>query len=118
MDYRINPIQPPSAKEKNALRLMIFVGIVSMGFFLFTIFRENVISYFPLYVLLMTTMIYYCLKYLHEWYHYLSISSNNKPDGNKRYTVDFLTTYCAGEPFDMLKQTLEAIQNIKYPHTA
>jgi cellulose synthase (UDP-forming) len=118
MDYRINPIQPPSAKEKNALRLMIFVGIVSMGFFLFTIFRENVISYFPLYVLLMATMIYYCLKYLHEWYHYFSISSNNKPDGTKRYTVDILTTYCAGEPFDMLKQTLEAIQNIKYPHTA
>src|SRR6185312_3273182 len=118
MNYRINPIQPPSAKEKRALRLMIFVGLISMAFFLYTVFKKNVISYFPLYVLLMTTMIYYCLKYLHEWYHYFSISADKKPVRNKTYTVDILTTYCAGEPFDMLKQTLVAIQNIKYPHTA
>src|SRR5690242_12358266 len=63
-------------------------------------------------------MVYYSLKYLHEWYHYFSISSDNKPVGQKSYTVDILTTYCAGEPFDMLEQTLTAIQNISYPHTA
>jgi len=118
MNYRINPIQPPSAKEKNALRLMIFVGLVSMAFFLYTLFKKDVISYFPLYIMLMITMIFYCLKFLHEWYHYFSISSDKKPVGIKTYTVDILTTYCAGEPLGMLKQTLEAIQNIKYPHTA
>ena len=118
MNFRINPIQPPSAKEKNALRLMILIGLMSMGFFLYNVFKKDVISYFPLYVLLMITMIYYCLKFLHEWYHYFSISSPEKPVGNKAYTVDIFTTYCAGEPFDMLENTLAAIQNIKYPHTA
>lgn len=118
MNYRINPIQSPSAKENRALRLMISIGLVSMVFFLYTIFKKNVISYFPLYVLLMITLGYYCFKYLHEWYHYFSISADKKPIHNKNYTVDILTTYCAGEPFDMLKQTLVAIQNIKYPHTA
>ena len=63
-------------------------------------------------------MVYYALKYLHEWYHYFSISADVKPTTNKIYTVDILTTYCAGEPFDMLEQTLTAIQQITYPHTA
>lgn len=118
MDFRINPVPAPSSKEKSVLRLMIFVGLLSMGLLLYALFQSKAISYFPLYVLLIITMVYYSLKYLHEWYHYFSISSNNKPVRQKNYTVDILTTYCAGEPFDMLEQTLTAIQNITYPHTA
>ncbi len=116
MNFRISPILPPSAKEKNALRLMIIAGIISMVFFLYTIFQKKAISYYPLYILLITTMLYYCSKYLHEWYHYFSISSDKKPVENKKYSVDILTTYCAGEPFEMLKETLTAIKTITYPH--
>ena len=112
------PVQPPVAKEKNTLRLMIFVGLASIVFFLYSMLQKEHISYFPLYVLLMITMVYYALKYLHEWYHYFSITASKKPTTNKIYTVDILTTYCAGEPFNMLEQTLTAIQNITYPHTA
>ena len=97
---------------------MIFVGLISMGFMLNALFQRKAISYFPLYILLVITMAYYCLKYLHEWYHYFSISSDKKPVGQKKYTVYILTTDCAGEPFDMLEETLTAIQNINYPHTA
>src|SRR6185312_1952498 len=118
MDFRINPVQPPSPKEKKALRLMILGGLISMGLLLYALFQSKAISYFPLYILLVITMVYYSLKYLHEWYHYFSISSDKKPIRRKNYTVDILTTYCAGEPFDMLEQTLTAIQNITYPHTA
>ena len=100
------------------LRVLILMGLVSIVLFLNTMFQKNQISYFPLYVLLMITMLYYCLKYLHEWYHYFSISAEKIPVASKFYTVDILTTYCAGEPFDMLEQTLIAIQNIAYPHTA
>ena len=112
------PVQPPVAKEKKTLRLMIFVGLASIVFFLYSMLQKEHISNFPLYVLLMITMVYYALKYLHEWYHYFSISASEKPTTDKIYTVDILTTYCAGEPFDMLEQTLTAIQNITYPHTA
>ena len=118
MDFRINPVPSPTPKEKRVLRLMIFVGLLSMGLLLYALFQSKAVSYFPLYVLLIITMVYYSLKYLHEWYHYFSISSDNKPVRQKNYTVDILTTYCAGEPFDMLEQTLTAIQNITYPHTA
>ncbi len=118
MEFKINPVQSPSPKEQKALRLMILVGLISMGFLLYALFQSKAVSYFPLYILLVITMVYYSMKYLHEWYHYFSISSGKKPDGRKKYTVDILTTYCAGEPFDMLEQTLTAIQNISYPHTA
>ena len=118
MTFKLNALKSPSAKERKVLRLMILIGVLSIIFFLYTMLQAENISYFPLYVLLIITLIYYCLKYLHEWYHYFSISANVKPVTTKTYTVDILTTFCAGEPFDMLEDTLTAIQNITYPHTA
>ncbi|MBL0359133.1 MAG: glycosyltransferase [Chitinophagaceae bacterium] len=118
MNFKSAPIQPPTKKEKIALRAMIFIGFFSVGFFLYTMFQHNNIGYKPLYVLLMITMGYYCLKYMHEWYHYFSISVTAKPQATKIYTIDVLTTYCAGEPQDMLEETLTAIQKMTYPHTA
>ena len=118
MRFKLTALQPPTLKEKKVLRLMILLGVLSVIFFLYTMLQTDNISYFPLYVLLMVTLVYYCLKYLHEWYHYFSISADVKPVTTKTYTVDILTTYCAGEPFDMLEETLTAIQNITYPHTA
>ena len=118
MIFKLNALKPPTSKEQRVLRLMILIGVLSVIFFLYTMLKTDNISYFPLYVLLMITLVYYCLKYLHEWYHYFSISADPKPVTAKKYTVDILTTFCAGEPFDMLEETLTAIQNITYPHTA
>ncbi len=118
MNFKPIAIQQPTVKEKKALRVMIITGVIAMGFFLFTILQHANIGYYPLYVMLMITLIYYCLKFLHEWYHYFSISANEIRVTDKIYTVDILTTFCAGEPFDMLQGTLEAIQKITYPHTA
>ena len=97
---------------------MIFMGVGLVLFLLYTLLNKKIISNYPLYLLLMITLVYYCGRYLHEWYHYFSISATKKPVGSKIYTVDILTTYCAGEPFDMLEETLTAIQNITYSHTA
>ena len=118
MKIKRTEILPPSPREKKVLRLMIFIGLISIVFFLYTMLQKDNISYYPLYVLLMVTILFYCLKYLHEWYHYFSISADKKTAAGKTYTVDILTTYCAGEPFGMLEETLTAIQNITYPHTA
>jgi cellulose synthase/poly-beta-1,6-N-acetylglucosamine synthase-like glycosyltransferase len=117
MNFKINPTQAPEKKERITLRLMILVGLLSIVFLIYTLFQKEIISYYPLYVLLIITMLYYCSKYLHEWYHYFSITSPLIPFRKNNYTVDILTTYCAGEPFEMLKQTLVAVQNITYPHT-
>ncbi len=118
MNFKAAPIQPPTKKEKIALRAMIFIGFFSAGFFLYNLFKEENVGHTSLYVLLMITMMYYCLKYMHEWYHYFSISVTPKPQAKRIYTIDVFTTYCAGEPYDMLEQTLTAMQAMTYPHTS
>jgi len=118
MEDKIIIIGAPSAAERKSLRLMICLGIFSMAFFLYSVLQKSNISYYPLYVLLMITLVYYSFKYLHEWYHYFSISTTPKPVVSRIFTVDILTTYCAGEPFDMLEQTLVAMQQVTYPHTS
>ena len=117
MTFKPSIIPAPTAREKIALRIMIFIGLFALIFFLYTIIQKGNIGNKPLYILLVITLGYYCLKYLHEWYHYFSISADKKPARTRMYTVDVLTTYCAGEPFDMLEETLTAIQKITYPHT-
>ncbi len=118
MNFRSAPIQPPGKKEKIALRAMIFLGYFSVAFFLYNMFKGTNIGNKPLYILLMITLVYTCLKYMHEWYHYFSISVTPRPEPKKIYTIDVFTTYCAGEPFDMLEQTLTAMQAMTYPHTS
>lgn len=72
----------------------------------------------PLYWLLMTAIIFVCLKVLHEWYHYFNITIPSRPASTSRPTVDILTTFCAGEPYEMIIGTLTAMQAITYPHTS
>jgi Glycosyltransferases, probably involved in cell wall biogenesis len=118
MDYKATPIQKPSKGEKRTLRLMILTGVFTMGFFLTALIKPENRGDGLLYVLLMITILYNCLKYLHEWYHYFSIDVPAAKTATRSYTVDIFTTFCPGEPYDMLERTLTAIQKIHYPHTA
>ncbi|HTL08221.1 MAG TPA: glycosyltransferase, partial [Chitinophagaceae bacterium] len=118
MEDKIITTAAPTASERKSLRLMIFIGVFAVGFFLYSMLQRSNISYFPLYVLLMITLFYYVFKFLHEWYHYFSISYHPPPAATRSYTVDIFTTFCAGEPFDMLEETLTAMQKIRYPHTS
>ncbi|MEN9569874.1 MAG: hypothetical protein RL172_1105 [Bacteroidota bacterium] len=117
MIVKPSSISAPTRKDKLVVRLMILIGLFAVAFFMYTLLQDETVGYRPLYILLMITLFYYCLKYLHEWYHYYALSVPKKPERKKIYTVDILTTYCAGEPFDMLEQTLTAIQQVTYPHT-
>jgi len=94
---------------------MIILGLLCMFFFL-----EELISLgtdcLPLYIMLMLTLAFACLKIVHEWVHYLFITVPKTPELAHKPTVDVFTTFCAGEPYDMIKETLVAIKNISYPH--
>ncbi len=109
-------VKPPTRRQLIMLRLMIFFGLISMGFFLSSVLSEAVRGYAPLYWMLVITFVFTCLKVLHEWYHYLFITVPPTPPLTRRYTVDILTTFCAGEPYEMIVETLTAIQAITYPH--
>ncbi|MEO7991214.1 MAG: glycosyltransferase [Chryseolinea sp.] len=52
-----------------------------------------------------------------EWYAVWKFKNLDLPVPKKTWAIDVLTTYCAGEPKEMVINTLKAIQNIRYPHT-
>ena len=56
------------------------------------------------------------LKALHEWYHYSSVSVPKRPASHREWKVDMITTFCAGEPYEMIVNTLEAMVAVSYPH--
>ncbi len=97
---------------------MILIGVGSMGYLLYCLFRQAQISFAPFYWILMFAISFTCLRLLHEWYHYFSISIPTPPQQKQQtFTVDILTTFCPGEPYEMIVETLTAIQKIHYPHT-
>lgn len=110
------PVAAPTKKEQFTLRLMITLGLISMFFFLNNVFTLSLKGYGPLYWMLMATFVFTCLKILHEWLHYLFITLPKTPEKTQTYTVDIFTTFCAGEPYEMIEETLTAIQQITYPH--
>ncbi|MCG2612709.1 glycosyltransferase [Terrimonas sp. NA20] len=110
-------VSNPSKAALITLRLMIGIGVCSMFFLLYSLFDRAQIGHAPFYWILMVAMCVNFLKILHEWYHYFSIAVPPEPAAGKDFTVDIFTTFCAGEPYAMVVATLEAIQQITYPHT-
>ncbi|NEU08298.1 glycosyltransferase [Flavihumibacter sp. R14] len=110
------PIKQPTSREQFILRFLIIAGLAAMGFLLYHLFSASVVENAILYSLLMIALSFTCLKFLHEWYHYFYITVPPKPGLTRHYTVDIFTTYCPGEPYEMMLETLTAIQAIKYPH--
>lgn len=109
-------IAPPNKKQLFNLRLMILIGLCCMAFFAYHLLSAAVQGYKPLYDLLMITFAFAAAKILYEWYHYWAIKIDMTPPTQKTYTVDIFTTFCAGEPYEMIVETLEALQAITYPH--
>lgn len=109
-------IKSPTKREFFILRLLILLGLISMGIFLVNVFPKSVRGNSSLYWMLIATFVFSCLRVLHEWIHYFYITVPKTPPSVKAYTVDVFTTFCAGEPYKMIEETLVAIQNITYPH--
>ncbi|HLL93856.1 MAG TPA: glycosyltransferase, partial [Spirosoma sp.] len=96
---------------------MIIAGLLFMAAFVGVYFQAQNRDYSWLFVLLTISVVFKLLRLLHEWYHYWVIVPATPPPSIKTWTVDVLTTYCRGEPQDMVVHTLRAIQNLTYPHT-
>ena len=109
------------------VRALVMVGLLLMGGFVWVYFQSANRGYSWLFALLTVSISFKLLRLLHEWYHYWQVRPptpppvTNDPATNKPllpgWTVDVLTTFCAGEPYPMMLNTLRAIQSISYPHT-
>src|SRR5690606_18353634 len=110
-------INPPTKREKNTLRFMIVAGCLACGYIMLVFCSIDKVATSCLYTLLCITLGYSLARVLYEWYHYWDISVPKAKPNSKHYTVDVLTTYFPGEPYEMIENTLLAIKNIHYPHT-
>src|SRR5690606_25624821 len=96
-----NIIKSPSKKELLVLRTIIVIGLLSIFNFLFWFIRPELIETPFLFILLTLVLLFDCLRITYIWYHYWSIGIPKKPKSHKRFTVDVLTTYFPGEPYEM-----------------
>lgn len=112
------PVRPPDRKERWVIRGLILIGLLSVAHFLYWFSRPEFVGHPVLFGMLAVVFGYGMLRHLYLWYHYLAISVPKRPKQVPRLTVDILTTYFPGEPRDMVENTLRAIRNIEYPHTA
>ncbi|MBJ6118346.1 glycosyltransferase [Pontibacter sp. BT310] len=110
-------LKQPAPQDVRTIRFMIVLGLFCMASFLYWFIDKDHIGYAPLYWLLTTALGFKLLRTLHEWYHYFAVSVPKRPKLQTAFTVDVFTTACPGEPHSMIIETLEAIQNIRYPHT-
>lgn len=112
-----NFIKAPLRKEKITLRVIILLGLISIFNFFYWFLKPELIDNHLLYWLLIVPMAFDSLRIIYIWYHYWDISVPKKPVLSKKPTVDVFTTFFPGEPYEMVKETLLAIQKMKYPHT-
>lgn len=106
------------ASDVRSVRILIVVGLLFMAAFLWVFFQPENRGYSWLFGLLATSVLFRILRLLHEWYHYWNVVHPTRPVATRTWMVDVLTTYCPGEPREMVINTLEAIGRITYPHVA
>ncbi|MCH8557348.1 MAG: glycosyltransferase [Balneolia bacterium] len=110
-------IKKPTLREKLTLRILIVFGLLSMINFFYWFLAPEFMDYKLLYWLLIALLGFDSFRVIYIWYHYWDISVPEKPVLTKNLTVDVLTTYFPGEPYDMIENTLLAIKRMRYPHT-
>lgn len=107
----------PKRRELRTIRLMVLLGVLSIGHFLYWFFQPEYRGHALLFGLITIIFAYGILRNLYLWYHYVAIEIPETPPLERPFTVDIFTTYFPGEPYEMTLATLEAIQLIHYPHT-
>lgn len=103
--------------DKRPIRLLILVGVLFIIAFLWVFLQPDNRGYSLLFTLLTISVTHKLLRLLHEWYHYWNVVPPTPPASTREWKVDILTTFCPGEPYEMVVNTLKAIQAIRYPHT-
>lgn len=110
-------IRPPKSYEKWILRILVTTGLLSSISFGVWFFDWDHVGHTFLFVILSISLSYKFLHFLYEWFYISSIQVDPVPEMKKNWSVDMLTTFVPGEPYDMIRQTLRGMVAVKYPHT-
>lgn len=110
-------LQEPTQREKKNLRILIVLGCLSILNFLYWFFQPDLVENKFLFVLLTCVILFDVFRLVYIWYHYWDLSVPKKPELTKAFKVDVFTTYCPGEPIQMVEKTLLAIKRMEGAHT-
>ncbi len=106
----------PTKFERIWGKVLSIAGLLSSIYFLSWLLQPKFAGYTPLYIVVIIAFMYKIIIRYIEWFFCFDLSVTPMPKQEKKWTVDILTTFCAGEPKQMLYDTLEAALNITYPH--
>lgn len=109
-------VKAPTKIEYYLMKGLIILGVISAGNFLLWFFDQKHTGFYPLFILLSFSISYKFLRVFFEWYHYWAIGIKTTPQIHKEWRVDMLTTAVPEEPFEMIKKSLIAMKNVRYPH--
>ncbi|OMP29815.1 hypothetical protein BKM32_16105 [Mangrovimonas sp. DI 80] len=109
-------IKAPNKKDKRNLRILIVLGCISILNFLYWFFKPDLVENRLLFVLLTCVILFDVFRIIYIWYHYWDLSIPEKPKLTKTFSIDVFTTYCPGEPIEMVEKTLLAISDMEVPH--
>ncbi|MCH6201723.1 glycosyltransferase [Aquiflexum sp. LQ15W] len=109
-------------RKSRSGKLILVFCIFSLIIFLYGFGTEVGKGQRVLYYLLTISLFFKLLKVGFEWYHFAGLptlrNTSEKPKlPSRQLSVDMLTTFYPGEPYDMLENTLRALVSVKYPHT-
>ncbi|WP_111708558.1 glycosyltransferase [Lutibacter citreus] len=113
----LNKIKGPKRKHRFTIRLLIILGLLSILNFFYWFTKPELIENKLLFWFLTAVLIFDSLRIIFLWYHYWNITIPAKLEPKKKFSVDILTTYFPGEPYDMVITTLKAIKKINHSHT-
>ncbi|NJB85082.1 cellulose synthase/poly-beta-1,6-N-acetylglucosamine synthase-like glycosyltransferase [Lewinella marina] len=110
-------VRNPTPRELIIIRLLVVTGVLCILNFCYFFFQPQYYGHPLLFGLLCIILVYGLVRDLTLWYYYSAITVPETPPLEREFTVDILTTYFPGEPYEMIVTTLKAIQAIHYPHT-
>src|ERR1043166_4597576 len=116
--YSFSCIRAIRPFDRWVIRLLIVSGIIVMAVFLVWFIQPDHMGDPLIFWMLCAALLFKLAKMIQEWYHYWAPSIPPRPPYDRNYEVDIFTTFCAGEPREMVVATLHAMQAIRHPHTS
>lgn len=103
--------------ERWVLGLLLFLGVQSVAFFALWWFREGHVNHLTLFILLSFATWFGVVRIMVGWYNLFHVEQPEPVPAPEGLSVAVFTTSTPGEPYEMFVRTLEALRNVRYPHT-
>ncbi len=115
--FRFRRAKPIAPWQRWALAILLFLGLQSVVYFGQWWFRLEHVNNVGLFILLSLATWYGISRLLIGWYNAFHLDQPEPLPAPPGLRVAVFTTSSPGEPYEMFVRTLDALRNVRYPHT-